>query len=264
MMGSIRGVVGAAQPLIPESSVGGVVLCYHLVDAGTDSPVDIPDSLFRDHMETLAEVADVVTLDGLVAGLPGDGSAIENRVVITFDDAFKNFFTTAWPVMYGLELPVTLYVPVGFLNGESPSPMSGGEDLGAATWEELREGVQSGLLTIGSHSWTHPDIRTLDRLSEESELGDSRRVLEDRLGIPVSSFCYPRGMWDEKSERMVGKYYDTAVVGGGSRVTRKNYRPLRIPRIPIRRDARHGVEAMLRARVWLEEWLADWARRMLR
>ena len=264
MTGSIRGAVRAAQPLIPRSSTGGIVLCYHLVGAGTVSPVDIPEAMFRAHMETLAEVAHVVTLDGLAAGLSGDGSAATTRVVITFDDAFKNFFTKAWPVMHGLDLPVTLYVPVGFVSGESPSPMSGGEDLDAATWGDLREGVASGLLTIGSHSWTHPDVRTLDESSAAKELGDSRRVLEGSLEIPVTSFCYPRGMWDAPAEVMVAQYYDTAVVGGGSRVTRENYRPLRIPRIPIRRDGPSNMESMMRSRVWLEEWLADRARRMLR
>ncbi len=173
-------------------------------------------SLFRDHMETLAEVAHVVTLDGLVAGLSGGGSAAKTRVVITFDDAFKNFFTTAWPVMRGLGLPVTLYVPVGFVNGESPSPMTGGEDLEAATWEELREGVASGLLTIGSHSWTHPDIRALDRSSAERELGDSRRVLEDRLGTPVTSFCYPRGMWDQRRKGWSRSTTTPRLSAGGS------------------------------------------------
>ena len=68
-------------------------------------------------------------------------------------------------------------------------------DSESCTWEQLRQ-MESAGIEIGSHTVTHPVLTRVapDRLRRELE--ESRGRLEDMLGHPVTSFCYPNGAYD--------------------------------------------------------------------
>jgi peptidoglycan/xylan/chitin deacetylase (PgdA/CDA1 family) len=48
-------------------------------------------------------------------------------------------------------------------------------------------------MTVGSHTVTHRALAYLDDRAARSELRDSKRQLEDRLGRHVADFCAPYG-----------------------------------------------------------------------
>lgn len=255
-----RRLVRAVQSLLPPTGNlrGTTVFAYHLVGAGTDSPVDLPRKTFQRQMVELAEIAEVVPLADAVRDPEGRGH-LRPQVALTFDDAYVNFYDTVWPVLRKLDLPATLFVPVGFVEGTSPAPITGTADLAPCSWSQLdelsREGG-NGSFKIGSHTWSHPDLTTLEEPRIREELSDSHRRLEDRLGRRVTAFCYPRARWNRRVETLVAEIYELAVVGGGARLRRRTPR-LRVPRISIRRDMPGSLAGLLRHPVWLEEWIAD-------
>jgi peptidoglycan/xylan/chitin deacetylase (PgdA/CDA1 family) len=51
-------------------------------------------------------------------------------------------------------------------------------------------------MEIGSHTLTHPVLTRLGRPRIEHELRESKKILEDTLGEPVSSFSYPKGKFN--------------------------------------------------------------------
>lgn len=266
-----RRLARALQGLAPRASGPGcTVLCYHLVEAGTGSPVDLPEELFRRQMEEMAATAEVVPLEEAVGDLrrPGPASrrsirqSIRPRVALTFDDAYRNFHERAFPVLAELGLPATLFVPVGFVEGECPPPLASSAALPAASWGELAEMTASGLVTVGSHTWSHPDLTALPAVAVDDELRRSRERLEERLGRPVRSFCYPRARRSRAVEARVRRHYDLAVVGGGGRFGGQRRDPYRIERVSLRTDGPRSLAPVLRARVWLEERLADRLRRL--
>ena len=110
-----RTAVRCAQPLVPCDCDGVTIVAYHLVGAGTKSPVDIPLISFRAQMAELREVACVYSLPDALAHLESGAHSSRPVVVVTFDDAFDNFRTCAWPVLEQFGIPCTLYVPVGFV-----------------------------------------------------------------------------------------------------------------------------------------------------
>lgn len=73
----------------------------------------------------------------------------------------------------------------------------GGGDQGhrdLADWDEIREMVDSGLVRVGSHTRRHTRLvagLTVEQLQDE--IAGSHRVLEERLGHPPRTFCYPNG-----------------------------------------------------------------------
>lgn len=260
-----RRLVRAVQRLAPPArGPGATVLAYHLVGGGTGSPVDLPEDLFRRQVEELAGLAEVVSLGEAVRRLTmADAGAQRPLAVLTFDDAYANFLDCAWPVLAELGLPATLFVPVGFLDGTHPPPIRGA-DLPPARWAELAAAVAGGRLEIGSHSWTHRDLRTLAAEEVRNELGRARRRLEERLETHAAAFCYPRGLWSRRIEREVAAVHEVAVIGGGGRLAAGRVRPLRIERVSLRRDGPASLAPLLRARTWLEERWADRLRRLRR
>ena len=69
---------------------------------------------------------------------------------------------------------------------------------GLMTWDQLGALAEAGH-EIGSHSLTHALLPQCDDDALTREVSESRRLLEDRLGLDVVSFCYPNGDCDART-----------------------------------------------------------------
>ena len=137
-------------------------------------------------------------IDSRTAALP------ERPIALTFDDGYADFFSQALPALESYAVPATLYVTtraIGFTStwmafeGEAYRPMLNFRQLAAID--------RAGLVEIGSHSRTHPQLDTLAPGDLAHEIKGSRRDLADALGHPIASFCYPFGYYDHASRRTV-------------------------------------------------------------
>jgi poly-beta-1,6-N-acetyl-D-glucosamine N-deacetylase len=245
---------------VPREPRGVTILIYHLVGAGTQSAVDLPLDVFRAQLTELREFAQVCSLGTALRHLTSGTNSPRPMVVVTFDDGFDNFRTRAWPVLRELEIPSTLYVPVGFIEGTCGPPLKGAEGLKPLSWSALRELASEPLLTIGSHSWHHRDMRTLGTRALRWDLRRSQQRLQDRTGAPAEHFSYPRAKWSRTVEEEIHPLYQTAVVAGGRRNLHGRFHPLRLARTPIRRDMPVRLTSIVQSSIWLEEWVASYAR----
>lgn len=84
------------------------------------------------------------------------------------------------------------------------------EDFDLAGWEALRR-LDPAIVTIGSHTLTHPILPGTPPADLEAEVRDSRRLLERGLQRPVEFFAYPNGSHDAGAEVAVRKHYRAAV-----------------------------------------------------
>jgi peptidoglycan/xylan/chitin deacetylase (PgdA/CDA1 family) len=93
------------------------------------------------------------------------------------------------------------------------------------------------IVTIGSHTLTHPILPTLDEAAIDFELAESRRLLEERLNRPVNYFCYPNGAHDLRTSKAARRTYKAAVTAENGVVTGGSSTDLHgLPRIPATRD----------------------------
>jgi peptidoglycan/xylan/chitin deacetylase (PgdA/CDA1 family) len=81
------------------------VLTYHRLAA--------PEA-FAQQMSYLAANYQVVSMADLLAACRGNGTLPPRSLLITFDDAYRDFAEHAWPVLKRHHLPVTLFVPTAF------------------------------------------------------------------------------------------------------------------------------------------------------
>ena len=114
------------------------------------------------------------------------GAGTQRKVVITFDDGFRDFYTQAFPVLRRHALSATVFLPTGRI-GRGRRCLDGREYL---TWGEVRELHARGI-GIGSHTVTHTALQDLPENAIDRELGESRRAIEGELGAAVTSFACP-------------------------------------------------------------------------
>ena len=73
---------------------------------------------------------------------------------------------------------------------------------GMMSWDQLRALHEEGH-EIGSHSRTHAILPRVSDTQLEHEIGGSRRVLREQLGLEIQSFCFPNGDHDDRVVRAV-------------------------------------------------------------
>jgi peptidoglycan/xylan/chitin deacetylase (PgdA/CDA1 family) len=142
--------------------------------------------VFAQQMEYLYDRGyNPVDMDSAVQMIDG-GNVVPRSVAITFDDGFHDFYSHALPVLSRYGFPATMFV-VSDLVGTRPKRFG---DKTVMSWAELKE-IQSLGIQVGSHTATHPVLRQLDLGQVELEIKQSKQTIEDRLGLPVTSFSYP-------------------------------------------------------------------------
>jgi len=160
-----------------------------------------------------------------------------SSIMLTFDDGYRDNYTTLFPVLEARRLPAVIFLVVGEVGGINSWDIDGelaGEPL--LGWEHIEEMSAAGVL-FGSHGMTHADLCATDEAGLEYEIGESKRVIEDRLGKPVEAFAYPFGRFDERVLSVVEKRgYRYAMTLGSRRTNNRRKHPLALPRVEIRAD----------------------------
>jgi len=174
------------------------ILMYHYIRVNPD-PRDkmgynlsvTPDD-FRAQMDWLADNGwHPITLTTLRTYY--DGTPLPAKpVVLTFDDGYLDFYTTAFPILQQHHFPAVSYVVAGFIGWP-------GRYVTAAQIQELdRAGIE-----IGAHTVSHSTLTRLSTDSLRHELMDSKVTLEGLVGHQVLDFCYPSGEFDARVVQMV-------------------------------------------------------------
>jgi peptidoglycan/xylan/chitin deacetylase (PgdA/CDA1 family) len=63
----------------------------------------------------------------------------------------------------------------------------------ALTHAELKQLASNNLVEIGAHTTTHPVLSAISKTEQQTEIQQSKEILERLLGKPVTSFAYPYG-----------------------------------------------------------------------
>ena len=247
-------VVFSATDLVLPALHGPRILLYHQVGIELGRQMEVSLKTFRAHLDWLQENGEVIDLQ---SALNRRGEPDNDRLfVLTFDDGYADIFYNAFPLIQDRGLPFTIYL--------TTEPVERGVPLtpGAAplSWDQANVMLESGLLTIGAHTHTHVDVRSVgrDRLIDEVET--SNALIANRTGVMARHFAYPWGYWSGVAESVVADHYQSAALASVVSLA-MDTNPLRLPRIPIQkadgsRFFRRKMDRGLR--------VEDWARRLVK
>lgn len=215
-----------------------IILMYHNIDnppQGARIPnLYVTPRMFRFQMGYLKRAGfKVVPLQDMLE-LVSHGNADRNLVAISFDDAYQDFYTNAYPILKQYSYPSVVYVVSGLVAKDNVWDAENESDRKPLMdWQTIREVSEHGV-QIGSHTISHPRLTTLSVASLREELVKSRKELEERLNQPVDHFCYPYGDHNEQVKDEVRKAgYRSAVVTQRGHVE-QGYDPYALRRIPIK------------------------------
>jgi peptidoglycan/xylan/chitin deacetylase (PgdA/CDA1 family) len=178
-----------------QSRVSGVsILVYHRVLPAVTNEMTIRPSTLQWQMDYLQQHKyPIVPLRSVVAYLLGTGPAPPpSSVVITVDDGHRSVYSAILPLVRRLNVPVTLFIYPSAISNASYS----------LTWQQVAELQRTGLFTIESHTYWHPNFKVerrrlvADAYREFAtrQLCRSRSVLEQRVGTAPSLLAWPFGV----------------------------------------------------------------------
>ncbi|HEY4551247.1 MAG TPA: polysaccharide deacetylase family protein [Bacillus sp. (in: firmicutes)] len=127
-----------------------------------------------------------------------DINTVKKPIFITFDDGYKNNLH-AYAIFQKLKndrfKPAgTIFVISDFIGGSN-----------RLSAEDLKRMADSELISIQSHTATHPNLKNIQKY--EYELKESKDKIEKVTGKPVIALAYPYGDVNEKVIAETKKYY---------------------------------------------------------
>jgi peptidoglycan/xylan/chitin deacetylase (PgdA/CDA1 family) len=180
------------------------VLCYHSVEPDWESPLAVEPAAFVRQAAWLRRNRRVMPLEEALPRLDARGRLPRGAAALTFDDGFAALHSNVLPVLTEEKLPATV-----FLVAETLTPAGrpvdwvdtpGTRPLVTLTLDQVLEMQQAGV-DFQSHSWAHHDLTRLSWAECVRDLRDSRELLSDLLGRPVTLLAYPRGRHDADVRR---------------------------------------------------------------
>lgn len=202
-------------------------------DAGADAPLHLSRDAFARQLEYLRRRFDVIPLHDSLSAAPRGSRP---RIAITFDDAYRGAVSHGVRLLAEANLPATIFVTPGRLGGDAfwwdsfagsrdasigfrahvlnrlagddasahacasefgmtPAPVPA--DSRTATERELREAVSAHpALTLGAHTWTHPNLAGVDAdiLRDELQRPRSWFIENGYASRTIEWLSYPYGL----------------------------------------------------------------------
>lgn len=181
---------------INEEKEGFRVLMYHSVTEDflkeDHYQLTVPGKIFEEQMRFLFENGyKVLSCDEIVDILSEGKGMPKKTVCITFDDGFRDILTNALPILEKYHFKATAFLTTGFIE----------KDKAYLGWDDIKSLLKTELFSLGSHSFSHRKLFKLDLNSLDAEMGLSKRILEDKLAIPIHFFAYPFGCYGSFDKR---------------------------------------------------------------
>jgi biofilm PGA synthesis lipoprotein PgaB len=168
------------------------IIMYHDILPEKKVFFDVTPEELAQHFQFMKEQGVTpISLDQLMNHLQTGLPLPEKPVLLTFDDGYGGHYEYVYPLLKKYGYPAVFSV---YTNGI-------GNNTGRThvTWEQLKQMAADPLVTIASHSVSHPeDLRVMPDAQLQTEVTESKKILESNLGIPIRYFTYPAGKYDQR------------------------------------------------------------------
>jgi len=188
-------------PSIPAQNAYKIpILMYHYVEYPKDTRDTIRASLntyphvFEAQLKTLiAGGYTFMTMTEVADVLDGKKLLPQKPVVITFDDGYRDFYSDVFPIIKKYkEVKVVAYVVPGLF--DRPNYLLSSQVVELSRYPNIE---------LGAHTMHHVYLKEMPSLFAYKEIVKSKYMLEDLIHIPVVSFAYPYGAFDNNAIDLV-------------------------------------------------------------
>ena len=185
--------VAPSRAPIPSGPLTYVPILYYHYIRNNPNPNDrvgfglsTAPAMFGSQMAYLANHGfHVISLHDAVVAIRNHSGLPYRPIVLTFDDGYADFFTTAIPIMQSHGFTATSFVITGRMGWGgfmSPGQVVAADGMG---------------FTIGAHTVDHVALAAQPYSRASWEMSQSKLTLEGLLGHPVLDFAYPYGSFNQ-------------------------------------------------------------------
>lgn len=135
----------------------------------------------RHHLRTLRRQGPMVSWDDALAVLAGERPLPGPMFCLSFDDAHPTWRDVVAPLLAEMAVPATFFLTTGLVGRP-----------GNLTWDDCRA-IRDAGFSFGSHTVSHTRLADQGDADARQEIADSKREIEDELGIEVRDFAAPYG-----------------------------------------------------------------------
>jgi peptidoglycan/xylan/chitin deacetylase (PgdA/CDA1 family) len=233
---------------VPREATVPILMYHHVGEPppGADAirrDLTVLPSQFEAQLAYLSEEGyQTIYLSDLIMHLQMGRRLPPKPIVITFDDGYDDAFTNAYPLLKEYGFVATFFIITRF-------PDEGRE--GYLSWAEIKALHAAGM-EIGSHTYTHPDLRGQPYDYIVWQVLGSKEAIEARTKEPVRLFCYPSGKYDQQVVEVLKStsYWGAVTINQGAH--QSSDRPFELQRIRVR-----GSYNLRDFVYWLNYWLEN-------
>ncbi len=142
---------------------------------------------FRRQLDLLGSAELPLPDPGDVLGAKSDSIPPSHGVLLSFDDGHSSFYCHAFPLLKERGLRGIFFVSSDLVGGRPDF----------CTWDQLAEMSRSGML-VQSHGATHRFLSDLGDSESRRELAESKALIEEKTGTPVTAVSFPGGRYGER------------------------------------------------------------------
>ena len=135
----------------------------------------------------------------------GRADQIEKPILLTFDDGYDDNYTELFPLLKKYNVKATVFVITDLLETEH-----------YLTREQVREMSDSGLVSIQSHTATHPNLDECSEEQLEEEMYRSKAEIAKITGKTPFVLCYPSGRHSDASLAKTAEHYEYGLLMNGT------------------------------------------------
>ena len=198
-----------------------IILYYHGIKYKEDFNNPSPDiDFFKKQMEILLlRGFKFFSLKDIYLWSIGQKTLPKKAVALTFDDGLENIYSNVFPLLKEFKISATIYIiyqfigeKIYFSHERSKPQLIRDIDFNKLTDYEFKflnckqiiEMHQSGLVDFGSHTLSHSSLsHIISEKALQTEINNSKINLEQKLSIPIETFCYPYGNYNETVKKIV-------------------------------------------------------------
>lgn len=182
-------VFGVYTAMYPPKGIP--ILAYHMINDGK-SAYSVSSEQFEQHLQYLQEQGyTTISLLDFAKAKKGKLTLPEKPIVITFDDGYKDNYTTALPLLERYGMKASVFMVVNDIGRK-----------GYLTLDELKDMERRGI-EIGSHTANHLPLESLDADKKKEEIAISKLLLEWKGLKTVFFLAYPNGSYDKESRQFL-------------------------------------------------------------
>jgi len=183
-----------AEEPAPERGQASVFV-YHRFEEPRFASTSINISQFEAHIAELKSGRyQVLPLETIIDALAAGEKLPEHAVAITIDDGFASVYTQAWPRLRAAGLPFTLFITTDSADNNSGSNL---------TWDQLREMLAAGGVSIGHHTASHPHMPRKTEAQISADIKKATARFKKELGLEPKLFAYPFGEFSKRDRNQI-------------------------------------------------------------